>query len=144
MKRSLLPTMFVLLGLCMTVGGPPTLVIAEVHTIHAESVTTPSTVQVHPLSSFSIPMATILRPDPQDPALALFRQVPTITGRVSMGDTTLMPYLGAGFGGGFASDLNRATTRDSASSSQDDRSLRDLLGKNLVPNEVHVGIRIPF
>ena len=36
------------------------------------------------------------------------RDVPSISGRYSIGGRTLLPYLGAGFSGGYSSELNRS------------------------------------
>lgn len=73
----------------------------------------------------------------------LYRDLPTITGRYSLGETTLLPYLGAGFGSGYASDLDRSL--NGGTSGLGDAGLRNLFGpQNLTPNEVRMGIRIPF
>lgn len=53
-----------------------------------------------------------------------------------------MPYLGAGFGGGYASDLNRSL--GGVPSMPTDSGLRSQLGQGLSPIEFQVGVRIPF
>lgn len=53
-----------------------------------------------------------------------------------------MPYLGAGFGGGYTSELNRSLTGPPPV--QSDIGLRSPLGQGLSPNEFQMGIRIPF
>lgn len=71
-----------------------------------------------------------------------FGVIPSISGRYSIAGKTLMPYVGAGFLGGYSSDNNRSlggtppTLRNS--------SLRSQLGQSVSPNEFQIGIRIPF
>ncbi len=73
----------------------------------------------------------------------VYRDLPTISSRYSVGGTTLMPYVGAGFGNGYTSDLDRSL--NGGASALGDTSLRNLFGtQNLTPNEVRLGIRIPF
>jgi hypothetical protein len=55
---------------------------------------------------------------------------------------TFLPYVGAGFGGGFASDLDRALTP--TIQPQPNTNLGGLSGQSMVPNEFQLGIRIPF
>jgi hypothetical protein len=76
----------------------------------------------------------------------VFSQPPTLAGRYTMNGSTVIPYIGLGFGGGETTDANRTAARQSVlqSSAQQDRLLNDVLGKSLVPNEFQVGIRIPF
>ncbi len=38
----------------------------------------------------------------------LFRQAPTVSGQVRVNEQTLIPYIGAGFGGGFVTERDRA------------------------------------
>ena len=75
-------------------------------------------------------------------ASTIFRDVPSINGRYSVGETTLLPYVGAGFGNGYSSQLDRSI--GGGSSLQTDAGLRNLFGPNLTPNEFQMGIRIPF
>lgn len=70
------------------------------------------------------------------------REAPAISGRYSIGGTTIMPFLGAGFSGGYLSDVDRSV--NSALSPQADSNVRSLFGQSLVPNEFRLGIRIPF
>ncbi|MGA6827307.1 hypothetical protein ACO9S2_06780 [Nitrospira sp. NS4] len=70
------------------------------------------------------------------------QEVPSISGRYRIGGTTVMPYLGAGFGGGFTSDVDRSI--NNGRSIPADPGLRSVLGQNLAPNEFRMGIRIPF
>jgi hypothetical protein len=73
--------------------------------------------------------------------------LPTFSKPILMGRTTLMPYIGAGFSGGYATEvdrsLNTAQFTQLSSSSTTDVGLRSLAG-HMVPNEVQVGIRFPF
>jgi hypothetical protein len=70
------------------------------------------------------------------------REIPSITGNLSIQGTTLKPYIGAGFNRGFASDLDRSLGGGFPSLSSP--SLGSLLGEGLVPTEFQLGIRIPF
>jgi hypothetical protein len=76
------------------------------------------------------------------PSSSIFRDIPSISGRYSVGGRTIMPYLGAGFGGGYASELNRSLTGPPPV--QSDIGLRSPLGQGLSPNEFQMGLRIPF
>ncbi|MDP3091648.1 MAG: hypothetical protein Q8N04_13285 [Nitrospira sp.] len=76
------------------------------------------------------------------PASSIFRDIPSISGRYPVGGRTIMPYLGAGFGGGYTSELNRSLTGPAPV--QSDVGLRSQLGQGLSPNEFHLGLRIPF
>ncbi len=56
-----------------------------------------------------------------------------------------MPYVGAGFGGGYATELDRSlNTAQSASSGSFNTGVKNLFGQQLIPNEVQLGIRFPF
>ena len=71
---------------------------------------------------------------------SLLSQPPLLTGRYTLNGQRVLPYIGAGFGGGEPTDLNRTILR----AGQDERILRDSLGKALMPNEFQLGVRIPF
>jgi len=73
---------------------------------------------------------------------SIVRDIPSISGRYSVGGRTIMPYLGAGFGGGYTSELNRSLTGPPPP--QSDVGLRSPLGQGLSPNEFQLGLRIPF
>jgi hypothetical protein len=94
-------------------------------------------------SSSSLLPSTALSSGPTN---NVFSQPPTLAGRYTMNGSTVIPYIGLGFGGGETTDVNRTAARQSMlqSSVQQDRLLNDVLGKSLVPNEFQVGIRIPF
>ena len=53
-----------------------------------------------------------------------------------------MPYLGAGFGGGYTSELNRSMTGPPPV--QTDAGVRSQFGQGFSPNEFQMGFRIPF
>lgn len=75
----------------------------------------------------------------------LFRDVPSLSGRYSIGGTTLLPFIGAGFGGGYSSERDRAL--NPSVSGLSDSGLKtqwNQLGQGFAPNEFHMGIRIPF
>jgi hypothetical protein len=75
-------------------------------------------------------------------ANSLFRDVPSLSGRYSAGGMTLLPYIGAGFGAGYSSELNRAFAPNLEP--QQNLNLGGPLGQKMVPNEFQLGIRIPF
>ena len=70
------------------------------------------------------------------------RDVPSISGRYSIGGRTLLPYLGAGFSGGYSSEFNRSF--NVSPPAQNDLGLRSQFGQSLSPNEFQLGVRIPF
>ncbi len=90
----------------------------------------------------SMPSATA----PRENELVL-RTLPTVSKPISVRGTTLMPYIGAGFGGGYTSELDRslnsASSASSVSSTLSNSGLKNF-GQGLVPNEVQLGIRFPF
>lgn len=72
----------------------------------------------------------------------IFRQTPTLSGRLQVREQTLIPYVGAGFGGGYVTERDRALGPGPGLSQQN--LLGDSLGKGMMPNEFQMGIRIPF
>ena len=75
----------------------------------------------------------------------ILRTVPTVSKPVSVGGTTLLPYIGAGFGGGYLTEFDRSlNTAQSASSGSFNAGLKNQFGQQLIPNEVQLGIRFPF
>ena len=82
-----------------------------------------------------------VQPGPSTPA-NVFRNIPSISGDYSVGGTRLMPYIGAGFGSGYVSDLDRSLS--GGPSIQTDSGLRNLFGQGLTPSEFQMGIRVPF
>ena len=71
-----------------------------------------------------------------------FRDLPSISGNYRVKGTTIMPYIGAGFGRGYSSDVDRSL--NSSPPSQTDPGLRSLFGQGLTPSEFQMGLRIPF
>jgi hypothetical protein len=72
----------------------------------------------------------------------VFRDIPSISGRYSLGGQTLLPYLGAGFGSGYTTEMDRSL--HSPPPTTMDPGLRNQFGQSLTPNEFQMGIRIPF
>ena len=93
-------------------------------------------------STGSVPPASSTLPLPLNGSM-LYRDLPSISGEYTVNGTTLMPYLGAGFGSGYPSDLDRALNNQ-GTPVQPDAITGNLLGPNMAPNEVRMGIRIPF
>lgn len=101
----------------------------------------------------STPIATaaeaIVKPMPS-PAVPIenglvLRTLPTVSKPISVGGTTLVPYIGAGFGGGYTTELDRSlNTAQSASSGSFNAGPKNLFGQQLIPNEVQLGVRFPF
>jgi len=73
---------------------------------------------------------------------SIFRDVPSVSGRYSFGRGTIWPYVGAGYSGGFSSEVNRSF--GGAPLTQHDFGLRSQFGQSFSPNEFQMGIRIPF
>ena len=72
----------------------------------------------------------------------IIRQTPTLSGRLQLSQQTLIPFVGAGFGGGFVTERDRAMGSSSMFPQQN--LLGESLGKGMMPNEFQMGIRIPF
>jgi len=72
----------------------------------------------------------------------VFRDIPSISGDYLGAGTKLTPYIGAGFGSGYASDLDRSLS--GRFSTQTDSGSRSHFGQGLAPSEFQIGIRIPF
>jgi hypothetical protein len=73
---------------------------------------------------------------------SVFRDIPSISGDYVGAGTKLTPYIGAGFGSGYASDLDRSLS--GRSSTKTDSGSRGHFGQGLTPSEFQMGIRIPF
>jgi hypothetical protein len=67
-----------------------------------------------------------------------------LSGRLQVSEQTLIPYVGAGFGGGFVTERDRALGPSSAFPQQNLLGDSLGLGKGMMPNEFQMGIRIPF
>ena len=72
----------------------------------------------------------------------VFRDIPSISGDYLGGGTKLTPYIGAGFGSGYASDLDRSISGGSPTLTNS--GSRSHFGQGLTPSEFQMGIRIPF
>jgi len=72
----------------------------------------------------------------------VFRDIPSLSRNSLGGGSKLTPYIGAGFGSGYASDLDRSLS--GGASTQTDSGSRSHLGQGITPNEFQMGIRIPF
>lgn len=71
-----------------------------------------------------------------------FQDIPAISGRYAIGGRTLLPYIGAGFSGGYSSEFNHSLGE--APPALSDFGLRSQFGQNVSPNEFQLGVRIPF
>jgi hypothetical protein len=72
----------------------------------------------------------------------IFRDIPSISGRYSVGGKAIMPYVGAGFGGGYASDFDQSLVAPVPM--QTNPGSRSQFGQVSTPNEFQMGLRIPF
>lgn len=77
-----------------------------------------------------------------DRSETLLREPPTIHGELQFGEQTLIPYVGAGFGGGYVTEQDRMLGPDPTL--QNKNILGDGSGKGYMPNEFQMGVRIPF
>jgi hypothetical protein len=73
---------------------------------------------------------------------SLFRDVPSLSERYSVREMRVLPYIGAGFGAGYTSELDRTLAPNLPP--QHNLNLGGQLGQSMVPNEFQLGIRIPF
>ena len=87
---------------------------------------------------------SLLSPPPtiNDRSQDIIRQTPTLSGRLQLSQQTLIPFVGAGFGGGFVTERDKAMGSSSMFPQQS--LLGESLGKGMMPNEFQMGIRIPF
>jgi hypothetical protein len=93
------------------------------------------------LKSDVVGPAPAVAPGPSTPSKS-FRDIPPISRDYSVRGTTLMPYIGTGFGSGDVSDLDRSL--NGGHFFQNGSGLRSLFGQGLTPSEFQMGIRIPF
>ena len=75
-------------------------------------------------------------------ANSMFLDVPSLSERYAGGHRTFLPYIGAGFGAGYNSELDRMFVPNLHP--QQNLNLGGQLGQSMVPNEFQMGIRIPF
>ena len=83
-----------------------------------------------------------LAPALPDQRADLFRQSPVLSGRLRVSEQTLIPYIGAGFGGGYVTERDRALIPQPTLPQQN--LFGESMGKSMMPNEFQMGIRIPF
>jgi len=76
------------------------------------------------------------------PISSLFRDVPSLSEHNSVREIRILPYIGAGFGAGYTSELDRTLAPNVPP--QHNLNLGGQLGQSMVPNEFQLGIRIPF
>ena len=75
----------------------------------------------------------------------ILRTVPTVSTQISVRGTTLVPYIGAGFGGGYLTEFDRSLNPAQAPSSGSfNAGSKNPLGQQLIPNELQLGVRFPF
>lgn len=74
---------------------------------------------------------------------ALLREPPALQYQAGR---ALIPFFGFGFSRGTTTDMSGSLMRGLGQQGtfQDERILRDVMGKTMVPNEVQLGIRLPF
>jgi|SRR5262245_29245535 len=94
-----------------------------------------------PLKYDGVGQALSIPPGSSTPS-NIFRDIPSISGDYSGAETKLTPYIGAGFGSGYASELDRSLS--GRASIQSDSGSRSHFGQGLTPSEFQIGIRIPF
>lgn len=75
---------------------------------------------------------------------SIVNNVPTFSQPMSIRGKSFSPYVGAGFGSGYTSELDRSLNAPAPSSLPSDSGFRSLFGQSLVPNEVQMGVRLPF
>jgi hypothetical protein len=67
----------------------------------------------------------------------ILRQPPLLSRRYTWNGQTFLPYIGAGLSHGDTTDTNGTLL-------QEERVLREPPGRAFLPNEVQLGVRIPF
>lgn len=99
---------------------------------------------------FSDPLATETTARQMPPAdmpvetTLTLRTLPTLSKQILLGGTTFVPYIGAGFSGGFATEWDRSLNAASSLSSSLFNSGLKSFSQGVIPNEVQLGIRLPF
>jgi hypothetical protein len=75
----------------------------------------------------------------------ILRSIPTVSKPISLRGMTLVPYIGAGFGGGYLTEFDRSLNpAQSPSTGSFNVGSKNLLGQQLIPNELQLGVRFPF
>src|SRR5262245_36644898 len=72
---------------------------------------------------------------------SLFRDVPSLSERYSVREMGVLPYIGAGFGAGYTSELDRTLAPNVPP--QHNLNLGGQLGQSMVLNELQEASRIP-
>ena len=129
--------------LVAVLAGPPQAVAAAARLADESPILMPAVQSWFPGRSMNDVISPSSAAGPMfSPPSKILREIPSISGRYSVGGRTILPYLGAGFGGGRTSDFNRFLS--DPPSLQPDAGLRSQLGQELSPNEFQMGLRIPF
>ncbi|MBH0207196.1 MAG: hypothetical protein HP495_01430 [Nitrospira sp.] len=84
---------------------------------------------------------------PAGESAMVLRTIPSLSAQVSVSGLRVVPYVAAGFGGGYITELDRALHAVPLISSVPPSTalgLRNFFGPHLIPNEVHLGVRVPF
>lgn len=140
MKQSNIGVMVVMVAaLAASIQGivAPDCVLAD-SSVFAETNDQPSSIMLETTAPSQPPLAV-----PSAPASSAdVRDIPSISGRYAVGGKTLLPYIGAGFAGGYNSEFNRSLS--GAPPSQSEFGLRSQFGQSISPNELQLGVRIPF
>lgn len=102
----------------------------------SDNVPAPAELRTHPQGE------VVYVPATNEQRAELFRQSPVLSGRLRVSEQTLIPYIGAGFGGGFVTERDRALIPQPTLPQQN--LFGESMGKSMMPNEFQMGIRIPF
>jgi hypothetical protein len=89
---------------------------------------------VRPRAAITLPDALTLSPGL---STNILREPPLLSSRYTWNGHTVMPYIGAGLSHGQTKDTHGTLW-------QEERVLHEPLGRAFVPNEVQLGVRIPF
>ncbi len=89
-----------------------------------------------------VPIQPTIAPPWASASSSNIQEIPSISGRYSIGGRILLPYIGAGFSGGYSSEFSRSM--GGAPPALSDFGLRNQFGQSVSPNEFQLGIRIPF
>ena len=91
---------------------------------------------------YDVPTPPPIAPPSASASSSNFHDIPSISGRYSIGGRTLLPYIGAGFSGGYSSEFNRSL--GGVPPAPSDFGPRSQFGQSVSPNEFQLVIRIPF
>jgi hypothetical protein len=107
----------------------------------AASVETNSELSLRTLKH-QVPLPPLIAGPSESALSSAVRDVPSISSRYSIGEQTLLLYVGVGFYGGYSSEFTRSM--GGAPPMQSDFGLRSQFGQSVSPNEFQLGVRIPF